>query len=355
MGHAGGAEHQSHAEGNLVQRVLQVQARLQEALAGIDAAHDDPVLQHQLGDVILDVRAVDDGVEEAERVEAGLGHDQYGEQCRARHEEPRLDDLYPGGGDHAAEDDVADHQDADADDGGLVGDADQKRHQLACTDHLCGQVEGGYGDGGDGGEGAHRLGRGPEGEDVTQGVLAGVAARLGHDQEHGDVGHQPADRVHEPVVAVERDQAGNTQEGGRRHVVAGDGPAVLGAGDAAACGVEVGSGLGLLGGPDDDAHGDGDDDGEHADGDGLVGLELPLLGCGGGRGRGCRHCGRGCQGRRARSGRGCRGAHGRCGARSGCCLIGLFSEGGCGNGEGQCSGYDDFLHGHVVSSLTLEM
>ena len=190
-----------------------------------------------------------------DRVEAGLGHDQDRQQEGARHEQAGLDDLDPGGGGHAAEDDVADHQDADADDGGLVGDADQQGHQLAGADHLGGQVEGGDGHGRDGGHGAHRLRVGAEGEDVPQGVLAGVAARLGHDQQNGDVGDQPADRVHEPVIAVQGDHPGNPEERGGRHVVAGDGPAVLGAGDAAAGGVEVGGGLGLLGGPDDDAPG----------------------------------------------------------------------------------------------------
>ena len=58
--HAGGAEHQGHAEGDLVERRLHEQARLKEALAGIHAVQDDAVLQHQLGDVVLDVRAVDD-------------------------------------------------------------------------------------------------------------------------------------------------------------------------------------------------------------------------------------------------------------------------------------------------------
>jgi hypothetical protein len=42
----------------------------------------------------------------------------------------------------------------------------------------------------------------PEREDVGHRVLADVAARLGDDEKHGDVGHEPADGVHESVVAV---------------------------------------------------------------------------------------------------------------------------------------------------------
>ena len=251
--HAGGAEHEGESQGDLVKGRLHEEGRLKETLAGLRAGQDHAVPQHQLGDMVLDVGAVDDVGEEGNRVEAGLGQNQHRQEGRAGHEQAGLDDLDPGGGLHAAEHDVADHQDADADDGGLVGDADQKRHQLAGADHLGGQVEGGDGNRRDGGHGADRLRIGAEGEDITQGVLAGVAARLGHDQEHGDVGHQPADRVHEPVIPVQGDHPGNPQERGGGHVVAGNGPAVLGAGDAAAGGVEVGGRLRVLGGPDNDA------------------------------------------------------------------------------------------------------
>ncbi len=101
------------------------------------------------------------------------------------------------------------------------------------------------------------------GEDVGQRVLADVAARLGDHQQHRDVGDQPADRVHEPVVAVQRDQAGDAEERRRRQVVAGDRPAVLQAGHAAAGGVEVGGVLDALGRDVGHVHRDGDDRAEH--------------------------------------------------------------------------------------------
>ncbi|GAM11859.1 hypothetical protein OR1_04183 [Geobacter sp. OR-1] len=181
-------------------------------MPGIRSGKDHTVFQHQLGHMVLDVRAVDDVLEELDRVHTGLHPDQNGEEECTGHEETGLDDLNPGGGSHAAENDVADHQDTDADDGGLVRNADQKSHQLAGTDHLGGEVEGGHGNCRDCGHGADRLGLGTEGEDISQGVLAGVPARLGNDQEHGDVCHQPADRVHEPVIPVKGDHPGNTEE-----------------------------------------------------------------------------------------------------------------------------------------------
>jgi len=126
VGHAGGAEHQCHAEGDLVKGCFHEEGRLQETLARICAAKDDTVFQHQFGDVILDVRTIDDVAEELDRVHARLEADEDCQQEGSGHEQTGLDDLNPGSGGHAAEDDVADHENADADDGGLVGDADQQ-------------------------------------------------------------------------------------------------------------------------------------------------------------------------------------------------------------------------------------
>jgi hypothetical protein len=64
----------------------------------------------------------------------------------------------------------------------------------------------------------------------------------------------------------------NAQEGGRRHVVAGDRQAVLEAGDAAAGGVEVGRALGLGGRPLGDEQREHHEDAEHADGHPVGGL-----------------------------------------------------------------------------------
>ena len=78
-----------------------------------------------------------------------------------------------------------------------------------------------------------------ERQHVGHRVLAGVAQRLGDEQQNGQIGDEPADRVHETVVAVERDEAGDAEERRGRHVVAGDRPAVLKAGESAAGRVEL--------------------------------------------------------------------------------------------------------------------
>ena len=192
-------------------------------------------------------------------VEVELQQHQEGDQQGAGDEQDGLDHLHPGGALHAADGDVDDHQDADerddADLARVAGDAEQQRDEDARARHLGQQVEDRDDDGGDAGGGADRALAHPVGEDVAHGVAAGVAQRFG-DQEQGDQpGDQEADGVQEAVVAEEGDGAGDAEEGRGGHVVAGDGEAVLEAGELAAAGVEVGGVLGLAAGPDGDDEG----------------------------------------------------------------------------------------------------
>jgi hypothetical protein len=203
-----------------------------------------------------------------------LGQHQERQQHRAGHEQDRLDDLDPGGSDHPPEGHVDDHQDADADDradrGGVPLQAEQQLHQRPGTDHLRDQVDDGHADGGQRRRRAHRPLPHPVGQHVGHGVLAGVPQQLGDQDQHGQVGDQPADRVQEAVVAEQRDQPGDAEEAGGRHVVAGDGDAVLPALDAPAGRVEVGGGPGLPRRPDGDAEGDEHEGREQGDRECLV-------------------------------------------------------------------------------------
>ena len=67
----------------------------------------------------------------------------------------------------------------------------------------------------------------PERDDVGERVLAEVAQRLGDQEQHDRPADQEADRVDQPVEARERDQAGDAEEAGGAHVVAGQRQAVL--------------------------------------------------------------------------------------------------------------------------------
>ena len=132
--------------------------------------------------------------------------------------------------------------------------------------HLCDQVEAGHR------EGAQRRGRTSrllvhaEREHVGDRVLARVAHPLGEQEQHGQERDQEADRVQEPVESEQEDQAGDAEERRRRHVVAGDGEAVLRAADAASRGPEVGGRCSAPRGPVGDSQRDPEDQGEDAQG-----------------------------------------------------------------------------------------
>ena len=200
-----------------------------------------------------------------------LGAEAEVPQHRQRHEggaaqqQAGLDDLHPGGGGHAAEQHVDHHQRADDDHRDPVLQPEQQLDQLARADHLRDQVEGHHDQRARGGEDAHRRLLEAEGGDVGKGELAQVAQPLGHQEGDHRPADEEADRVDQPVEAAGHHRRRDAQEGGRRHVVAGDRQAVLEAGDAAAGGVEVGCRLGLGCRPLGDEQREHHEDGEHAD------------------------------------------------------------------------------------------
>ena len=181
-----------------------------------------------------------------------------------------------------------------------VGQAEQQLDQLAGADHLRDQVEGDDGQRAAGGERADRGLLQPVGGDVGEGVLAEIAQALGDHEQDDRPADQKADRVDQAVIAGRVDQRRDAEEGGRRHVVAGDREAVLEAGDAAAGGVEVGRRLGPLGGPVGDGERRRDEDEKHDDRRDVERLTLDLAGHGVGRDREIRREDRERQGARGR-------------------------------------------------------
>src|SRR5574343_635616 len=197
-------------------------------------------------------------------VEAAEGEQH--EHGAAAQQQAGLDDLDPGGGDHAAEGDVNHHQDADADDREVVVQAEQQLDQLAGADHLDDQVEADDGQRPEGGEGTDAVLVEAVGGDVGKGEFAEIAQPFGDQEQDDRPADEEADGVDEAVEALGVDQRGQAEQGRGRHVVAGDGQAVLEAGDAAAGGVEVGRGLGAAGRPLGDAERGQHEDHEHGDG-----------------------------------------------------------------------------------------
>jgi hypothetical protein len=205
---------------------------------------------------------------------------EHGHEQRAAHEHERLDDLDVGRALHPAHGHINDHQCADEDDRGdlrrggvhaeergVRADAQQQGHQRAGPDHLGQQVEDRHRHGGDGGGRTDRTLPHPERQNVGHRVAARVAQQFGDEQQRHQPRDQEADRVQEPVVAVERDEAGDAEERRRRHVVAADRHAVLEAGEAATAGVEVGRVARLPTGPERDGQRHDDEREEQRDGD----------------------------------------------------------------------------------------
>ena len=183
----------------------------------------------------------------------------------AGHQQHGLDDLHPRRGEHAAEDDVAEHEGAGDQHREREVDPDERLDEHARADHLRDQVEGRHRQRADRRRSAGRPLAQPEGEHVGDRVLAGVAHALGEQEHHGEEGDEEPDRVQEPVEAVQVDEPGDAQERRGREVVAGDREAVLEAGDLAAGGVERRRAGHALGRPVGDAQRDREDDREDDD------------------------------------------------------------------------------------------
>ena len=198
------------------------------------------------------------------------------DRAGAQHQH-RLDDLHPGGRQHAAERDVDDHGDADEDHRPVIGDPGQQSNQHAGAGHLRHQI----GEVDDDSAGDRRQQRGsrlhPAADDVAEGIFAGVAHRLGNQEKHGAERDQRTERVERAVHAVQRRQPGKSEERRCAAPVAGQRKAVLRCGELAVGGVEVAGGGGAFRRPIGDAKRDQQDDAEDAKRDAHV--RFPALIC----------------------------------------------------------------------------
>ncbi len=270
---AGGTEHQCQAQGNRRDRVGNQTARAHDLRAFL-------VDLHRFG-------------EQAAEIEADGLHHHDGHEAGARQQQDRLDDLHPGGRQHAAEQHVHDHQHTDQHHSHVVVQAEQQLDQLAGTDHLRDQVEGHHDQRAECREQTDLRLAEAIGRHVGEGELAQVAQAFSHQEQDDRPTDEEADGVDQAVIAAGVDQRGNAQEGRRRHEVAGNRQTILEAGDAAAGSVVV-SGRGVaLGRPLGDAHGEHDEHHEHDDGGVIGGLLLNFAGnsIGEQRGRDCQQQG----------------------------------------------------------------
>ena len=165
------------------------------------------------------------------RSRAGADHeaavqDHRREDAAEKYEERPLDELHPGGGDHARGDDDHGDDHAHEDHTDRMRQAQQRHDQVARSDHLRNEIE----DADDERRDRHRqfdaAAVEPAVEGVGEGELPKRLDRLGdHEQRHDPAGEK-SDRIEKPVVAVEGDHPADAEERRRREVVAGEGNAV---------------------------------------------------------------------------------------------------------------------------------
>ncbi|MNE00205.1 hypothetical protein D3C80_926090 [compost metagenome] len=242
---ASGTEHQRQTEGERRDRIFHQAAR----------AHDRISFRVDL----------DSLGEQHVEVEVDVLHHHQRHEGSAGQQQDSLDDLHPGGRQHAAEQHVKAHQNTDQDHRNVVIETEQQLDQLAGTDHLRDQVERHHHQRTASGQRAD-LGL-PQaiGRHVGKGVFTQVTQALGDQEQNDRPAHQEADRVDQAVVARGEHQRGNTQEGRSRHVVTGNRQTVLETGDLAASGVVVGCRIITLGSPVGDAQGGTDEGDKHHD------------------------------------------------------------------------------------------
>ncbi|MCY1430579.1 hypothetical protein D9M71_465290 [compost metagenome] len=175
-----GTEHQCQPEGERRDRIFHQTAR----------AHDRFTFRVNLDRL---------GKQHVE-VEVDVFHHHQRHEGSAGQQQNRLDDLHPGGRQHAAEQHIKAHQHAHQNHRDVVVEAEQQLDQLAGTDHLGDQVERHHHQRTAGGQRTD-LGL-PEavGRHVGKGVLAQVTQALGDQEQNDRPAHQETDRIDQPVV-----------------------------------------------------------------------------------------------------------------------------------------------------------
>jgi hypothetical protein len=201
----GGAEHQREAERDRLDRARHELARREHRRAILRGG----------------------GVEEPERAEPELREDDDRERRCATEQEDRLDDLHPRRGDHAAEQHVREHDDANGDDRSFVRKPEEELHEVARADHLRDEIERHDGEAADGRRDAHRRLLQAIGDDVRERVFAEIAQRLGDEERDDRPADEPAHGIDEAVEARARDEARDAEEARRAHEVTGEREAIL--------------------------------------------------------------------------------------------------------------------------------
>ena len=217
------------------------------------------------------------------KAEVELAECQHADRGTTDEQHAGLDDLHPGGGDHATEGDIHHHQATDDEQRDVVIQTEEQLDQLTGTDHLRHQVEAHHGQRTDRGHGAHLALVEAVGGDVGEGELAQVTQALSHQEQDDRPADEEGQHVDVGIDTLHVQHRGQTEQRRRRHIVACDRKTVLEAGDASACGVEVGRRFRATGRPVGNTEGQQHEHEEHRDRVQVERLLLRRLHCGAGR------------------------------------------------------------------------
>ena len=219
MRQAGGTKHQTHTQRDGGNRVRQQVARGEQGKA----------ILVQAGDTLDQV-----SVREVE-----LRHGQYHNNGAASQQQTGLDDLYPGGGDHAAEGDIDHHQGPHNDHGHFIVQTEEQFDQLAGANHLGDEVEADNSQRRDGGHGTDFALIQAVGGNVGEGESAQITQAICHQEQDARPAGEEGQHINVSIVALAVHHGGEAEQGRCRHIVTGNRQAVLEAGDATTGRVEV--------------------------------------------------------------------------------------------------------------------
>ncbi len=189
------------------------------------------------------------------------------QQCAAGQQQRRLGDLDPGGGLHAANRDVKNHESADASHRHEILHAKQQLDDFSGADHLRDQIEQHDDETTGGRDQADRRSLKTERRGIREREAAEIAHPFRHHEQNDRPTREEADRIKQSVEAVGIEQGGDAEKCCRGEKISGDRQAVLQRRDRMARSVEICFRFSTARRPIRNHQGDEDDQHEHADRD----------------------------------------------------------------------------------------
>ncbi len=149
-----------------------------------------------------------------QRVEAETGGFHYHNRHEAgtKQQQHRFNDLHPGSREHAAEQHIEHHQNANQYHGDMIIKAEQQLDKLAGSHHLRNQIERNHHQRTAGGKGTDRFLLQPVGGHIGKGIASEIAQPLSDQKQDHRPADQKAERIDQPVIARGIDQRRNTKK-----------------------------------------------------------------------------------------------------------------------------------------------